>query len=243
MIKGTNTGVVSSADGTFSISAPSDAVLVVSFVGFKTIEIPVNGQTNLRITLVEDNQLMEEVVVVGYGTQRKVNLTGAVGTIDVAKIIGTRPVTDIARGLQGSSPGLLITTSSGNPGTAPEVHIRGLQGSINAEAKPLILLDNVEIPNLMMINPSDIESVSVLKDAASASIYGARGTWGVILLTSKKGVKGSMNVSYDNNFAWSAPMNTPEIADGADGAEYMLRQYRRTAPNTASFNNSWSLLR
>jgi TonB-dependent SusC/RagA subfamily outer membrane receptor len=235
-VKGTTTGTITSTDGTFNVKAASDAVLSISFIGFKTIEVPVNGKTNLKITLQEDNKLMDEVVVVGYGTQRRVNLTGAVGTVDVAKMVGSRPVTDLARGLQGSSPGLLITTSSGNIGTSPEIHIRGLQGSINAESKPLILLDNVEIPNIMMINPADIESVSVLKDAASASIYDARGTWGVILLTSKKGAKGKVNVSYDNSFAWSAPMNTPEIAEGADGAEYMLKQYRRTAPNTTSFN-------
>ncbi len=235
-VKGTTTGTITSADGDFSLSVPSNSVLTISFVGFKSQEIPVNGKSNFQITLKEEQQLMEEVVVVGYGTQRRVNLTGAVGTVDVGKMVGSRPVTDLARGLQGSTPGLLITTSSGNIGTAPEIHIRGLQGSINAESKPLILLDNVEIPNIMMINPSDIESVSVLKDAASASIYGARGTWGVILLTSKKGAKGKVNVSYDNSFAWSAPMNTPEIADGADGAEYMLKQYRRTAPNTTSFN-------
>jgi TonB-linked SusC/RagA family outer membrane protein len=236
VVKGTTTGTVTGPDGKFSINVPSDAVLTISFIGFKTVEIPVKGKTNLAVALQEDKKLIDEVVIVGYGTQKKVNLTGAVSTVDVTKTIGSRPVTDLARGLQGSSPGLLITSSSGNIGLSPEIHIRGMQGSVNAEAKPLILLDNVEIPNLMMVNPSDIESVSVLKDAASASIYGARGSWGVILLTSKKGAHGRMNVSYDNSFAWSSPVNTPEIADGADGAEYMLKQYRRTAPNTQTFN-------
>eukprot|EP00825_Cyclidium_porcatum_P005895 TRINITY_DN12893_c0_g1_i2.p2 TRINITY_DN12893_c0_g1~~TRINITY_DN12893_c0_g1_i2.p2 ORF type:complete len:228 (-),score=8.91 TRINITY_DN12893_c0_g1_i2:120-803(-) len=101
---------------------------------------------------------------------------------------------------------------------------------------PLILLDNVEIPNLMMVNPADIESISVLKDAASAAIYGARGSWGVILITTKKGTKGKVHVSYDNNFAWSSPMNLPQIADGPDATAYMLASYRRTAPNTASYS-------
>ncbi len=236
VIKGTTIGTVTGADGRFSLNAPSDAVLVVSFIGYKTMEVSTEGKTYLTVTLQEDKKLIDEVVVVGYGTQKRVNLTGAVATVDISKAIGTRPITDLARGLQGSSPGLLITTSSGNIGQSPEIHIRGLQGSINAEAKPLILLDNVQIPNIMMINPDDIESVSVLKDAASASIYGARGTWGVILLTSKKGAKGGTRVSYENNFAWSAPINTPKIADGADGVEYMLKLYRRTAPNTVSFN-------
>ncbi len=236
VVKGTQIGVITSTDGKFSLKVPPNAVILVSFIGYKTIEVPVKGKTNFEIRIQEDNQLVDEVVIVGYGAQKKVNLTGAVATIDLPKMLGSRPVSDLARGLQGSSPGLLITSSSGNIGQSPEVHIRGIQGSINAESNPLILLDNVEIPNMMMVNPSDIESISVLKDAASASIYGARGSWGVILLTSKKGAKGTLHVSYDNNFAWSSPMNTPLIADGADGVEYMLKQYRRTAPTQASFN-------
>ncbi|MDP3441371.1 MAG: SusC/RagA family TonB-linked outer membrane protein, partial [Ignavibacteria bacterium] len=236
LIKGTQTAVITNTDGKFSLNAPSNAVLTISYIGYTTIDVPINGKTKHEITLKEENQLVDEVVVVGYSTQKRANLTGAVATVDVAKTLGSRPVTDLARGLQGSSPGLIVTTSSGNIGQSPEIHIRGLQGSVNAESRPLILLDNVEIPNMMMINPSDIESVSILKDAASASIYGARGSWGVILLTSKKGKKGDMRVSYDNSFAWSSPMNTPQIADGAEGVEYMLKQYRRTAPNQASFN-------
>jgi TonB-linked SusC/RagA family outer membrane protein len=236
LVKGTQSGIITSSEGKFSLKVPSNAILTVSFIGFKTIDVPVNGKTDLKIRIKEDNQLVDEVVVVGYGAQKKVDLTGAVATVDLAKTLGSRPITDLARGLQGSSPGLLITTASGDIGQAPDIHIRGIAGSVNAEAKPLILLDNVEIPDMMMVNPEDIESISILKDAASASIYGARGSWGVILLTSKKGKKGEMRVSYDNNFAWSSPMNTPQIADGAEGAEYMLQQYRRTAPTTTSFN-------
>lgn len=235
-VKGTTTGTITSADGAFSVKAASDAVLSVSFIGFKSIDVPVNGKNNLKITLKEDNKLMEEVVVVGYGTQKRVNLTGAVATIDIDKTLASRPITDLGRGLQGSSPGLMITTSSGNIGTAPQIHLRGIDGSINADSAPLILLDNVEIPNMMMVNPADVESISILKDAASASIYGARGSWGVILITTKKGTKGKVHVSYDNNFAWSSPMNLPVVADGAEGVEYMLKEYRRTAPNTASYS-------
>jgi len=235
-VKGTTIGTTTSVDGKFSLKVPSNTLLTVSYIGYTTVTVPVKGKTYLEIVLKENTQLMDEIVVVGYSTQKKINLTGAVATVDVAKTLGSRPITDIARGLQGASPGLMVTTSSGNIGVSPEVRIRGKMGSINSEAKPLILLDNVEISDMMTINPSDIESVSILKDAASASIYGARGSWGVILLTSKKGQKGATKVSYDNNFAWSSPMNTPQIADGADGAEYMLKQLRRTAPNTASFD-------
>ena len=232
-------GTVTGSDGKFSIQIPPPSngkTLIVSFIGFTTQEIALGGKSFVDVRMTEDVQTLDDVVVVGYGVQKRANLTGAVATVDVDKTIGSRPVTDLARGLQGASPGLMVTTSSGNIGQDAEIHIRGIQGSINAEAKPLILLDNVEIDNLMMVNPSDVESISILKDAASASIYGARGTWGVILITTKKGTKGKPTVSYDNSFAWSSPMNTPEIADGALGAEYMLAAYRRTAPNQASFN-------
>ncbi|AHF16191.1 SusC/RagA family TonB-linked outer membrane protein [Niabella soli] len=235
LVKGTNTGTVTDTVGKYSIPVHKGQTLVFSFVGNSTEERVVGSQSTISVSLKNTSSLLQEVVV-GYGVQKKAEVTGAVATIDVKKALDSRPVPDLARALQGVSPGLLITTSSGNIGQSPEIHLRGVDGSVNADAKPLILLDNVPIPDMMMVNPEDIESISVLKDAASASIYGARGSWGVILLTSKKGRKGQVRISYDNNFAWSSPMNTPQIADGAAGAEYMLRQYRRTAPNTASFN-------
>ena len=235
-VKEKATVTITKADGNYSIKANKGQTLIFSFIGMITQELTVGNEPVINALLKADSRLLQGVVVVGYGTQKKANITGAISTIDVDKTIGSRPVTDLARGLQGSSPGLMITTSSGDLGQAAEIHIRGINGSVNAESKPLILLDNVPIPDMMMVNPQDIESISILKDAASASIYGARGSWGVILITSKKGKKGEMRVSYNNNFAWSSPMNTPQIADGADGAEYMLRQYRRTTPTTASFN-------
>ena len=235
-IKGTTTGTTTGNDGSYSINVNKGQTLVFSYKGTITEERLVGKASLIDISLKRNTTSLDQVVVVGYGVQKRTDLTGAVATIDVDKTIGSRPIPDLARGLQGSSPGLLITTSSGDLGQAPEIHLRGIDGSVNAEATPLILLDNVPIQDMNMVNPEDIESISVLKDAASASIYGARASWGVILLTSKKGKKGQVRVSYDNNFAWSSPMHTPQIADGAEGAEYMLQQYRRTAPNTASFN-------
>lgn len=235
-VKGNTTGTSTDADGNYSIKANRGQTIVFSFVGTNTEERTIGKDAVLNVLLSEDSKSLDAVVVVGYGTQKKSDLTGAVSIIDVDKTLGSRPVTDLARGLQGSAPGLLITTSSGDLGQAAEIHIRGIDGSVNAESRPLILLDNVPIPDMMMVNPQDIESISILKDAASASIYGARGSWGVILLTSKKGKRGEMKVSYNNSFAYSSPMNTPQIADGADGTDYMLRQYRRTTPSTASFN-------
>ena len=209
-VKGTNAGVTTDSDGNYSIKVNKGQTLVISFKGTVTEERIVGNSSHLNFYLKRAAAALDQVVVVGYGSQRKADLTGAVATIDVQKAVGSRPVPDLARDLQGSSPGLLITTSSGDLGQAPEIHLRGITGSVNAEATPLILLDNVPIPDMNMVNPEDIESISVLKDAASASIYGARASWGVILLTSKKGKKGRIHVSYNNNFAWSSPMNTPK---------------------------------
>ena len=140
--------------------------------------------------LKEDNELLDEVVVVGYGTQKKVNLTGAVASVDVDKTIDSRPITDIGRALQGAVPGLVVSTTSGELGGAPTIKIRGNVGSPNGDANPLILVDNVEITDISLVNPDDIESISVLKDAASASIYGARGAFGVVLITTKSKEQG-----------------------------------------------------
>jgi TonB-linked SusC/RagA family outer membrane protein len=234
-VKGTSNGTLTGNDGKYSIRVDKGQILVFSSVGNTSQERVVGDESEISITLKVDSKILQEVVV-GYGVQRKSDVTGAVATIDVKKALDSRPVPDLARALQGVSPGLMITTSSGNIGQSPEIHLRGMVGSVNADAKPLILLDNVPIPDMMAVNPEDVESISVLKDAASASIYGARGSWGVILITSKKGKKGQVRISYNNNLAWSSPMNTPEIADGAEGAEFMLSALRRTAPNTTSFN-------
>ena len=232
-------GTITDVNGEFSIKVPvpiKGQSLEVSFIGYTTQKIAIGTKTQFKVTLKEDTQLLNEVVVVGYGTQKKANLTGAVSTVDMGQAIGSRPVTDLTRGLQGAAPGLLVTSSSGDIGQAADIHIRGVDGSLNAQSRPLILLDNVEISDMMMVNPNDVESISVLKDAASASIYGARGTWGVILITTKKGEKGKPRLSYDNSFAWSSPVNCPEIADGDLGVEYMLAALRKTAPNTTQFN-------
>lgn len=232
-------GSITDINGEFSLKVPSPTKglsLEVSFIGYATQKVVIGTKTQFKVTMKEDTQLLSEVVVVGYGTQKRANLTGAVNTVDMDQTIGSRPVTDLSRGLQGAAPGLMVTSASGDIGEAADIHIRGVHGSLNAQSRPLILLDNVEISDMMMVNPNDVESISVLKDAASASIYGARGTWGVILITTKKGAKGKPRLSYDNSFAWSSPVNTPEIADGDLGVEYMLAALRKTAPNTSQFN-------
>jgi TonB-linked SusC/RagA family outer membrane protein len=238
-VKGTTIGVITDSNGSYSISATKGQVLVFSFIGSLTQEIPVVNTNVINIKLGADTKSLNEVVVVGYGTQKRANLTGAVTTVDT-KTLESRPITDVARGLQGVVPGLTITTATGDIGTDPKIRLRGLQGSINtgsAGASPLILVDNVEIPSLQLINPDDIESISVLKDAASASIYGTRAAFGVILITTKAGKRNAPNrITYSNNFAWSSPMNNPQLASAADNGQASLTALQRFSPNTSSYN-------
>src|SRR5690606_10586695 len=184
-------GVFTNAAGEFTIELDGADYFTVSSVGYAPQRVNVTGASSYIIRLEIRQSDLEQVVVVGYGTQTRANLTGAVSTVDVAATMQSRPITDVARGLQGTTPGLTITSPFGQPGVAAKISLRGLQGSLNATqgAKPLILVDNVEILDLQLVNPEDIESISVLKDAASASIYGTRATWGVILITTKSGRK------------------------------------------------------
>ena len=183
------------------MNVKAGALLQISFVGYTTQEI--KATPNLRVVLKDDTELLDEVVVVGYGSQKKENLTGAVASVNVNQTLEGRPIADIGRGLQGTTPGLSIQVPSGEVGSDPIIKIRGQIGSIEGEATPLILLDNVEIPSIQMVNPDDIESISVLKDAASASIYGAKAAFGVVLITTKKGAKSDrVNVSYQGNLSF-----------------------------------------
>jgi len=213
--KGTkDNGTITDVNGRFSLKVRFNATLVVSYIGFTTQEIAVEGKAKVNFVLMENTELLSEIVVVGYGTQKKENLTGAVSTVDVTKVLGSKPVTDIQKGLQGMVPGLSIRFNSGELNSAPDIKIRGL-GSLNGTGSPLLLLDGVEISDLSLVNPSDIANISVLKDAASSSIYGARAAFGVVLITTKtgSGTKNKVQVQYSNNLAWNYRMNTPEYSD------------------------------
>src|SRR4029079_9767403 len=150
----------------------------------------------------------------GYGTQKKGNLTGAVSTVDVNKTLKGRAIPDVGRGLQGAASGLSVTITSGEVGSDPIMKIRGQLGSLQGGSSPLILLDNVEIPSIQIVNPNDIASITVLKDAASASIYGSKASFGVILITTKKGAGGGKpQVNYSNNFSWQNVWKDLKMAD------------------------------
>ncbi len=233
--KGTKNGTVSDVNGKFTINVKPAATLVFNFIGYNSREL--QAVPRMNVTLSENNKVLDEVVVVGYGTQRRVNLTGAVSTVDVSKSLEARPITDVGRGLQGAVSGLMITSATGDLGKDPVIRLRGAQGSLNAASgtMPLILLDNVEIKSLQMVNPEDIESISVLKDAASASIYGSRAAWGVILITSKSGKKGKTTIAYNNNTSWRTPTIQPKLANAADGASLAMQMIKRINPSTDVF--------
>lgn len=215
-VKGNTTGTITDADGNFSINAPKGATLIISYLGYITQEVPVTGRP-LNITLMEDTKQLNEVVVVGFATVKKQNLTGAVSAID-SKILEDRPLVNLGQGLQGAIPNLNISTS-GRPGEGASYNVRGTTSLTGGG--PLILVDGVEMdPNL--INPQDVQSVSVLKDAASASIYGSRAAYGVILITTKNGRKNQpVTVSVDASLSFNGPTTRPKYMNSFEYANYM----------------------
>lgn len=221
--KGTTNGVNTGIDGKFTISVKSGSSLEVSCIGYETVSVA--ASENLSVTLREDTQFLDEVVVVGFGTQKKVNMTGSVAAVDVDKAFGSKPITDVSKGLQGVVPGLSITYNSNDLNASPTMKIRGT-GSINGDNTPLILLDGVEVPDLSFVNPDNIKSISVLKDAASSSIYGSRAAWGVVLITSKDGsaVKDKVSITYSNNFSWNQPIGLPKYITDKKGVLAQLEE-------------------
>ncbi|HHB78856.1 MAG TPA: SusC/RagA family TonB-linked outer membrane protein, partial [Saprospiraceae bacterium] len=215
LVKGSNTGTVTDIDGRYSLQVPSnDAVMVFSYIGYITQEVVVGDQTEINVQLEQDLIGLEEVVVVGYGRQKRENLTGAVSTVNVAQTLESKPVADVGRSLKGVVPGLTITHATGGLNQEALIKLRGY-GSVNGPSDPLILIDGVE-GKLSDINPEAIESISVLKDAASTSIYGVRAAFGVVLITTKKGKAGKAVVTYSNNFAFSTPIWEIKHAPMAD---------------------------
>ena len=220
LVKGTTNGVITDIDGKFTLSnVPEDAILQISFIGYTTQEIKVAGQTTFAVTLTEDSQALEEVIVVGYGSQKKVNLTGSIGQID-SEVLESRPITSTASALQGTIPNLQITNSSGQPGQSATLNVRGTT-SING-GSPLVLVDGVEM-SLDLVNPNDIANVTVLKDAAASAIYGVRAAFGVVLVTTKSPQKAEKTtVNYSGNFSFATPSIMPEFIESqSQFAEWM----------------------
>ena len=228
---GTTNGGITDLDGKFTINVKPGATLKISYVGYQTLEV--KAAKTMRVVLKEDSEMLSEVVVVGYGSQKKTNLTGAVSTVDVNKTLDSRPIADVGRGLQGSTPGLTITIPSSEVGTDPNIKIRGAVASLEGNSKPLILMDNVEIPSISLVNPDDIESISILKDAAASSIYGSKAAFGVILITTKKGAKtDKVSVNYSGNVAFQTVAKDSNVG-GISGMEYIMDAAERTGGTLA----------
>ncbi|TAE26036.1 MAG: TonB-dependent receptor [Cytophagales bacterium] len=225
VVKGTTRGAVTDADGRYKIDVPdAGATLVFSFVGYTAQEVVVGGQATVNLTLKADDKQLNEVVVIGYGTSRKSDLTGSVGSVKADQIL-ERPAASLNQGLAGRMPGVQVNTNSGRPGGRTTVRIRGFS-SINSSNNPLYVVDGVQLPvgnqnqfsnAIDFINPNDIVSVEVLKDASSTAIYGARGANGVILVTTKKGKAGEGRISYNADFSVNTiGPNRPEVLNARE---------------------------
>ncbi len=212
LVEGTSTGTITDFDGKYLINnVEKGKTLVFSYIGYQTIKIEADKSV-INVNMKDDSQNLDEVVVVGFGSQKKVNLTGSVAVAD-AETFAERPVTTATQALQGLVPGLNITSNTGNLGSNPSLNIRGT-GTIGSgsNGSPLVLIDGIE-GDINTLNPQDIETVSVLKDAASSSIYGSRAPFGVILITTKRGKSGKMTVNYNNSFRFSSQVNVPKAAN------------------------------
>ncbi|MFA5326344.1 MAG: SusC/RagA family TonB-linked outer membrane protein [Prolixibacteraceae bacterium] len=229
-IKGTGNGSITDRDGNYSISnVPENATLQFSFVGMKSQEILIAGRTLVNVTMADETIGVDEVVVVGYGVQKKVNLTGAVSQIS-SEDLKDRPVSNMSQILQGSIPNLNVTFSTGQPGAGGSLNVRGTT-SINGGG-PLVLIDGVP-GDINRINPYDVESVTVLKDAAASAIYGARGAFGVVLVTTKNAKEGKMTISYNTNFGWASPtVSTDFLTNGYESVKLNDEAFLRSTGNT-----------
>ena len=229
----TGNGVITDFDGNFTLNVSPDATIVISYVGYETQEIKVGNQSTFNITLSEDDSVLDEVVVVGYGTMKKKLVTGATVQVkgeDIAKL----NTTNALEAMQSSTPGVQITSASTQPGKGYKVYIRGI-GTIG-DSQPLYVIDGVAGGNLDGINPNDIESIDVLKDAASAAIYGSRAANGVILVTTKQGKAGKIEVSYNGAFGWSNAYKRPQMLNAQQFMTIMDEYSFNTSGQTVDFS-------
>ncbi|TDQ18724.1 TonB-linked SusC/RagA family outer membrane protein [Algoriphagus boseongensis] len=229
LVKGTTRGTTTDLDGKYSISSPSNSTLVFSFIGYNTVEEAVGSRTRINVNLSPDLADLEEVVVVGYGTQKKSQLTGAISSVG-NKEIQELPITDARQALQGRAAGVDVVQPGSKPGSAPQVRIRGRR-SFNASNEPLYVIDGIPtVGGMEDINPNDITSMEVLKDASATAIYGSRGSNGVVLITTKRGNAGKTVVSLDSYYGVSNELGRIEVFDGPGFAEYK-RESRRATGN------------
>ena len=201
LVVGTNVGTVTDTNGQFSLTVPAGKnTLRITYVGMEPIEV--SARANMRILLTSDQKALDEVIVVAYGTAKKTSFTGSAESVN-AEDMELRPISSVTKALEGNVSGVQVSSASGQPGSSPNIRIRGF-GSINASSSPLYVVDGIPYDgSISSINPSDIESMTVLKDASSGALYGARGANGVVMITTKKGKEGKVNVTWRSNIGWS----------------------------------------
>ena len=223
-VVGTQTGGITDLNGNFSVNAASNATLEISYVGYLTQKINVGGRQNIKVVLKEDAQTLSDVVVIGYGTMKKSDITGSVVTVNTEDMMKRAPI-NISQGLQGAAPGVIVTMQDGSPDAKAQVRIRGV-ATINGSAAPLYVVDGVQVgSNADFVSPSDIESIDVLKDASATAIYGSAGANGVIMITTKHGIKGVSNINITADFGIQTLSSTLDVCSG-DQYAANLRQAR-----------------
>ncbi|MGX5690109.1 SusC/RagA family TonB-linked outer membrane protein [Arcticibacter tournemirensis] len=230
-VKGTTQGTSTDVSGGFTINAPANGVLVLSYVGYGTKEVPISNQTSIAITLKSSASDLDEVVVIGYGTRKKADLTGAIGSVSSADIV-RQPALNAAQSIQGKVSGINIISNEA-PGSAPTVIIRGL-GTALGGRDPLYIVDGFPVDNINSINSADIVSIDILKDASSASIYGIRAANGVVMVTTKKGKSGKTEVSFDSYYGVKDILNSVKMANASQYTEYVNE-------NLAAVNRTWRI--
>lgn len=242
LVEGTTTGAQTDFDGNYSIAAPSNGKLVISFIGYVTQTVSINGQNSINVSLTEDASQLDEVVIVGYGTQAKSDLTGSVGVV-ASEEIEKYTYSDATQALQGRMAGVNVTTGGGAPGANSIVTIRG-SGTLS-DAGPLYVIDGMLTGNMNSINPADIESISVLKDASASAIYGSRAANGVIIVTTKKGTKGQVGIDFDASYGWQNVIKTIDYASPEQYAAISNRArdndgISRAPANDTAFNPNFT---
>lgn len=246
LVEGTSTGTVTDYDGNFQLRVPADAVLNISYIGYRPQQVAVNNSTTIQIVLVEDTELLEELVVIGYGTVRKDDATGSVVAVDATKLnrgLATSP-SDL---LAGQVAGLSVVSAGGAPGSSSSIRIRG-GSSMSASNDPLIVIDGVPVDNatgvsgmanpLSTINSNDIETFTVLKDASATAIYGSRASNGVIIITTKKGKSGKLQMAYNGNFSVSTRTGAVDVMDAPTFRNYVVNSFGADSQQAAALGNS-----
>ena len=236
-VKGSNEGAITDFDGNYSVKAASNATIAFSYVGYVTQEVNVGGRSTINVTLKEDNTTLNDVVVIGYGTMKKSDISGSVASVNTAEMMKRAP-TNIAQGLQGAAPGVIVTMQDGAPDANAAVRIRGV-ATINGNASPLYVVDGIQVgTNANFINPSDIESIEILKDASATAIYGAAGANGVVMITTKHGSKGTTTVNITADFGIQS---VPQSFDVCSVDQY-AKNIRTARANDGSnvWNEIWS---